>query len=124
VGNPIAAGHATANGTRLDVAAAAGGKFRLHAVHTGPSASAPVAFRVTNLVALSGRAVTVSGTDGDDRFAVVAGPDVQFAINGVAYEFDGGTIDRVTLSGRGGVKTAKLAAVDYLVQLDGPWTRA
>ncbi|GAF85421.1 unnamed protein product, partial [marine sediment metagenome] len=50
-------------------------------------------FQLTNLVAVTGEVVDVTGTAGDDTFAFAAGDDHQVSVNGVSYDFAAGSID-------------------------------
>jgi subtilisin family serine protease len=59
-------------------------------------------FQLTNLVAVTGEVVDVTGTAGDDTFAFAAGDDHQVSVNGVSYDFAAGSIDTINFDGGDG----------------------
>ena len=93
---------------RIDVAAAAGQVFQVHAWLNGAGTHGDVDLRITNLVRREGDGVSVLGTDGDDAFRFAAGSVLQVSINGVEYRFDNLAVHSVTFQGFGGSDTAVL----------------
>ncbi len=71
-------------GDRVDTLATEGQAFY---IRVGGTASG-VGLRLTNAVGVSGSAVTVTGTAGDDWITFRAGPTLTVAINGVGYGFN------------------------------------
>ena len=92
---------------RIDVTAAAGETFYVHAFVYGGGANDRVDFRLTNLVTLDGALVAVRGTGGDDAFRFDAGSTLRLTINGVDYQFQAG--DTVRFDGGAGSDTALLS---------------
>ena len=91
---------ASTHDVRLDVEAKANDIFYVHA----SSANTLVDFRLTNLVAWSGHAAIVHGTDFDDVFSVKSGPDASVTVNGIEYHL-GSSISSVHLDGAAGNDT-------------------
>jgi len=100
------------DGERIDVTVSAGDVFYLHAYVYGGGVHEQVDFRVTNLVSQVGDSVWVTGTDGDDAFALTAGSTLQMAINGVSYEFDSAAVAHVFFDGKGGSDRAEWTGTD------------
>ena len=98
--------YGTGDSERIDVTVAAGDTFYVYAYRSGSGGSQDVDLRVTNLVAQDGRAISVEGTAGDDRFTFTAGDQPQVTINGVSYTFDAAAVQSVTFDGRDGTDTA------------------
>ncbi len=103
--NELAASTASEVGQRIDWTVDAGRTyyFRL----TGGSSDTDL--RLANLVHQHGAAVTVYGTDGDDRFDFAAGQRHRVTINGVDYEFSSSTVTTLEFHGGAGDDTAALA---------------
>ncbi len=115
---PLLAAAATGDNDRVDALATAGDEFFLQVIGTAED----VEFQLTNLVAIDGTTVNITGTDGDDVFLLIAdaslhsvtinGVDYQFdAAQATAFNFDGGAgDDTITLSGTAGNETATIRA--------------
>lgn len=96
------------DGERIDLTAAAGQKFFVHAYVNGYGVNGDVDLRVTNLVTQIGDTVNVSGTSGDDQFTFTAGATHALTVNGVAYTFNGSVVRQVNFNGLAGSDTATL----------------
>jgi subtilisin family serine protease len=86
---------------RVDWLASAAEEFYLRVIGT----NSEIDFQLTNLVAVTGEVVDVTGTAGDDTFAFAAGADHQVSVNGVIYDFAAGSIDTVNFDGSAGSDT-------------------
>jgi len=86
---------------RVDWLASAAEEFYLRVSGT----NSEIDFQLTNLVAVTGEVVDVTGTAGDDMFAFAAGADHQVSVNGVSYDFAAGSIDTVNFDGSAGSDT-------------------
>lgn len=92
--------------TRVDVAAAAGQEFFVHAVGSNDN----VDFKMTNLVDLFASTVAVSGTSGNDAFAFTGGElSNQIDVNGVVYTFTVAEAGAYAFDGEAGVDTIEVA---------------
>lgn len=119
-----------ANMERVDVSATAGSIYFVRA----RGINSDVDFRLTNLVAVNGRSVDVTGTASADVFTWTAGAQQRLTVNGVAYTvqgdsqvaFHGGSgNDTLTMNGGTGRETftlrpttAELVGANYSVTAD------
>ncbi|QEG36000.1 hypothetical protein [Bythopirellula goksoeyrii] len=79
----VTSGNAAGGTSRVDVYASAGEEFYVCVQGMNDD----VDYRLSNLVAVSGTTVDVTGTAGDDTFAFTAGDNHQVTVNGVTHEF-------------------------------------
>ena len=89
---------------RVDWLASADEEFYLRVSGT----NSEINFQLTNLVAVTGEVVNVTGTAGNDNFAFTAGDDHQVSVNGVSYDFAEGAINTVNFDGTSGSDTITL----------------
>jgi subtilisin family serine protease len=61
-----------------------------------------VDFRLTNLVAVDGTTLCVSGTEEDDVLSFAMGSTHQLILNGIVYQFGAADVDSVRIDGAGG----------------------
>ena len=93
---------------RIDVALSAGETVYVRVTTSDGLTNSDVDLRVTNLVSLEGSSLTVRGTSGADEIRFIADSVYGVTINGVDYEFDGRSVDRVRFDGRAGSDSAIL----------------
>ncbi len=101
---PVAAGSIAEGGQRVDYLTTAGEELYLRV----SGMSDDIDFRLTNLVALEGAQVNVTGTAGNDEFTFVAGSTHRLSVNGVAYNFGSATTNSIRFDGGSGVDTIKM----------------
>jgi subtilisin family serine protease len=99
----IGASRGSSNVERIDVEAAANGRLFVRLRGTNRD----VDLRLTNLVAIAGSQVTVSGTAGADTIRWQGGTQQQLLVNGVSYRLAGNS--HVSIDGRGGNDSLVLA---------------
>jgi hypothetical protein len=97
----LAAGVSGSNSARVEQAVLSGNVLLLRVSGT----NADVDFRVTNLVALVGSTVNVSGTSQDDVITVSGGNSNTITVNGVAYTFASGAVTAINIDGKSGIDT-------------------
>ena len=98
----LASSDTTSDNERVDFEVSAGDQLLIKVTGT----NADVDLRITNLVAVSGDSVQISGTSGDDSFVYQASRNHRFSINGTLYKFDG--LNTISFDGGAGIDTASL----------------
>ncbi|WP_425398162.1 hypothetical protein [Aeoliella sp.] len=94
----------TGNTERIDYVATAGQELLLQVVGT----NADIDFVLSNMVAVNGSTLNVTGTSGDDVFTMIAGTTHQVVANGVSYQFDSASVSNIVFSGQAGTDTATI----------------
>lgn len=99
-------GQSTGTGSteRIDYVATAGQELLLQVVGT----NADIDFVLTNMVAVNGSTLNVTGTSGNDTFTVTAGTTHQVVANGVSYQFDSASVSNIVINGQAGTDTATI----------------
>jgi len=110
-GQQLALGDPSAEGRRVDLAVAAGETLYVRAAGDANQAN----FRITNLVSVEGRAVSLDGLATRDRVslslgAAEAGGQHTLTVNGVAYQFEAAAVDSFHLQGGGEIDMLHVAA--------------
>jgi hypothetical protein len=101
---PLADSDAVEGNQRIDWNTAAEQTYYLKVIGTGND----VDLRLTNLVQRDGDRVTVHGTGQTDHFAFTAGASYQVVVNGTAYRFNPGSVEKIEFFGGDGDDTAVL----------------
>jgi subtilase family protein len=107
-GNRLATANSKGDSERVDVTVRAGQTVYVHARLIGSGVNPDVDLKVTNLVSHDGQTVSVSGTEGDDRFTFSAGATHQIVINGVSYDFSAHQVSNLYFDGLAGSDSAIL----------------
>ena len=108
LGGSDSTGDSTGDSERIDVTVTAGQTVYLDVRLSAPGVHPDVDLRVTNLVAVDGKTVRVTGTEGDDQFTFTPGSTHEVVLNGVSYRFGSDVVASVIFDGLAGSDTATL----------------
>jgi hypothetical protein len=94
----VAASSSTTDNERLDFKAESGKTYYLNVRGANPH----VGLKLTNLLGLSGKTLTVYGTGGDDAFTFHAAATHALSVNGTTYSYASSAVNSVKFQGNGG----------------------